>query len=665
MPASTENSKLGRQKRETFADKTFNRVLMEVVGPILIILMIGALVFFLIDIFYRGPHSARLGWVLGLFTIAAVLVSRISIDSGIERAALFGFALASATFVVTVTLVDFEYGNLAFLKPVVVVAFIAVVMWCANRLTWDCTMIDDSRDVSSIGLTELVKRKMLRKEKPKRSPNQSPVDRKPTSPWFALFANSSTRNTPGLWVFYFAIAAFPIFGFGQWFAQPSEGWGYRWIFFLFAVYLGSGLGLLMLTSLLGLERYVNKRGAELPGVVSRTWMVVGTLFALAVMLVMLILPSPSISNGLENALAFLTTNSKEPNKHAVGKDGQKQGDNPNNEKVDNDAKDAEKRDGDEGEAEGKGKDGKRSSSKNGKSKNQNDSKGSQGKGKSQGKDQKSDSKSGDKSSSKSKSEESKGGNRDDSKNDNDAQDKKSGEEKTKDDAQKQGDKGRDQPGKKQEEQPQGQQAKNPPKKQAQQRPNKGDQANPAPAPNPASKLASSVSKSLGSIIKFLVYAIGFVVLLITLWLFREELAKLWNDLFGSKEEKEEAEEYSEKKKRSDKPLPSFESFQEPFANGLASQWTPAQTIQYTFQALEAWGRGYQQPRDQDQTPHEFAKQLNAINKDVATEARRLADLHGQSMFSGDAVDQADASQLKKIWNLMKANSPSHRSALTT
>jgi len=162
MSALTKNKKLGRRKRETFADKTFNRVLMEVVGPILIILMIGALVFFLIDIFYRGPHSARLGWVLGLFTIAAVLVSRISIDSGIERAALFGSALAAATFIVTVTLVDFEYGNFAFLEPVVVIAFIVIVMWCANRLTWDCTMIDDSRDVSSIGLTELVRRKIVR-----------------------------------------------------------------------------------------------------------------------------------------------------------------------------------------------------------------------------------------------------------------------------------------------------------------------------------------------------------------------------------------------------------------------------------------------------------------------------------------------------------------------
>jgi len=145
MSDSSDISKLGRKKRETFLDKTFNRVLMEIACPILIIAMIGALVFFLIEIFYRGPHSARLGWVLGLFTIASVLVSRISIEAGIDRAVMFGLALATATFVVTVTLVDFDYGNLAILEPVVVLAFISTVMWCANRLTWDCTMIDESR----------------------------------------------------------------------------------------------------------------------------------------------------------------------------------------------------------------------------------------------------------------------------------------------------------------------------------------------------------------------------------------------------------------------------------------------------------------------------------------------------------------------------------------
>ena len=669
MSVGSDNSKLGRRKRETFLDKTFNRVLMEIVGPALIICMIGALVFFLIDIFYRGPHSARLGWVLGLFTIASVLVSRISIEAGIDRALMFGSALSLATFIVTLRLVDFEYGNLAFLEPVVILAFIAVVMWCANRLTWDCTMIDESRDVSSIGLTELVKRKISQRKSPGKSGKQPSVKKdldkpaddpaQPTSLGrkilLALFANSSTKNSPGLWVFYFAIDAFPIFGFGQWFAQPSPGWGYRWIFFLFAVYLGSGLGLLMLTSLLGLERYVNKRGAELPGIVSRTWMVVGTLFAMAVMLIMLVLPSPSISNGLENALAFLTTNSeeKEPNKHAVGKDGQKEGENANNEKVDNNAKDAPKRDGDKGEAKGDGKDGKKSAQgkSQGKSKGGDKGKGKSGKGKSQGqkgKKQQSDSK-GDKS--KNKSDQSKSEKNDSSKNQNDAQDKKSKADKPKDPNDK-ADK-KDQQNQDAKQKQRDEQAKNAPQKN---KANNQGKQNRAPARNSASKVASSLGKSLGAIIKYLVYAIGLIALLVTLWLFRGELAKLWSELFGSKEEAEE-EEQAAKKKRVEKPLPGFETFREPFSSGMAATWKPAQTIQYTFQALEAWGRGFQQPREQDVTPHEFAQQLASVNKEVAAEAKQLADLHGQSLFSDGEVVQTDTSQLKRIWKLMTSNSP--------
>ena len=367
---------------------------MQVVGPLLIILMIGALVYFLIEVFYRGPHAARLGWVFGLFTAAAVLVSRISVEEGMERAALFGFALAGATFVVTLQLVDFEYGAFSILKPVVVLFFIAIVMWSANRLTWDCTVIDESRDVSSIGIIELVKRKFIKRKKKKtrsagisefqpENETSKATNAVAEQPEFAhsagnkflflFFANSKTKNTPGLWIFYFALAAFPIFGFGQWFAQADDAWGYRWIFFLFAIYLGAALGLLMMTSLLGLERYLKKRGADMPGSISRTWMTVGTLFALGIMLVMLVLPSPSLSLGFEDALAFFTTENKNTSKHAVGKDGQEKGENPKNEKAGEKADGAKQKPGDKGEGNG----GK---SKNGKSdgKSKGDSKGKKG-----------------------------------------------------------------------------------------------------------------------------------------------------------------------------------------------------------------------------------------------------------------------------------------------
>ena len=55
----------------------------------------------------------RLGFVgcWGCLLLPSVLVSRISILHGIERAAFYGIALAFATFLVGNYLVTFEYGS--------------------------------------------------------------------------------------------------------------------------------------------------------------------------------------------------------------------------------------------------------------------------------------------------------------------------------------------------------------------------------------------------------------------------------------------------------------------------------------------------------------------------------------------------------------------------
>ncbi len=676
MANPIQNETLGRSRRERWSEKTFNRIMMEVVGPILIILMIGSLVFFLIEIFYRGPHAARLGWVLGLFTIAAVLVSRISIEGGAQRALLFGVPLAMATLVVTITLVDFDYGNLAILEPLVVAAFIGIVMWSANRLTWDCTMINESRDVSSIGLTELVRRKLFAKIKSgkdnrdvfrlKEGAGASSKNRLDKSPkiasrlFFLMFADKSNKNTPGLWVFYFSLAAFPIFGFGQWFAQPSEGWGYRWIFLLFAVYLASGLGLLMLTSLLGLERYLNKRGAELPTPVSQTWMLVGTLFAMGVMFLMLLLPSPSLSSGLENALAVFTTKNKSTSKRALGKDGQEQGADAQNKIVNENADGSNKRDAEGGEAKGRGKNGKSKGDQSGGKSSGNGKGSSKGQQSNQqnsksGKSEKNNSnKNQTKSGSKSKSDTAKSDRSDGSDTKTNSPDRQS------DDASEERDRELNQNRKQDQKNRAGQQKRN----QAEQNDRgegQGNRAqqqrnNPPPTETP-SRSMSGGGKFLTTLMRFLVYGVGLIALLIVVWMFRDELAKLWSDLFGTQEDEVDAKQLVEKKNR-EKSLPTFTQFSEPFSNGMASKWPAAQTIQYTFQALEAWGRGFEKPRDDDQTPHEFAKRLREVNPAVASEAHVLADLHGQNLFSGGAMEISEATQLKKLWKLMTEHSPS-------
>ena len=656
-----------RSSRDRLSDKTFNWVLLEVVGPILIMLMVGALVFFLIEVFYRGPHALRLGWVLGLFTAASVLVSRISIAEGLERAAIFGFALAAATLYVTVSLVDFEYGALFFLEPIVVGLLIGVVMWSANRLTWDCTMIDSSRDVSSIGLSEIVRRRIFKRKKVvKTTPNSKSEsqDEDQSSPerrgfqrlLFLFFANAKNQNTPGLWVFYFAIAAFPIFGFGQWFAQVSEDWGYRWIFLLFAIYLASALGLLMLTSLLGLERYLRKRGAAMPGSISRAWVVVGTLFALGVMLVVLILPSPSLSNGLQDTLGFLTTKSKDTSKHAFGNDGQDEGEEPKGEKKDQNAKGGKEKSGEKGAGNGKtGKGGDGKSDKKG-----NDSSGDKKS------DQKSDSK---KSNSSEKKDGKKSESKDGEKRPQDENEKKdqNGEPKRGDEQRPENKAQPDEPKQAQKDKPEQNKRnggkQNQPKKDnnATKKPAKkgGKQNDPQPPQQSQSSSQSAIAKFIGTVIKYVVYIGGILAVLILAWIFRSELAKLWNELFGGKQKEANStgDQTLHDKRTTIRSTMNFAQFSDPFNNGFAEKWPPATTLQYSFEALEAWGRGHDLDRENDQTPHEFSKDVRTIDPDVSTHAHHLADLLGQSMFSGEDVERSSVAALKQLWRSMLANPP--------
>ncbi|MFT5303855.1 MAG: hypothetical protein ACI814_004677 [Mariniblastus sp.] len=671
---------------------------MEIVGPVLVMLMVGSLVFFLIEIFYRGPHGLRLGWVLGLFTAASVLVSRISISEGLERAALFGFALSAATIYVTISLVDFEYGALFVLEPVVVIALVAIVMWSSNRLTWDCTVIDGSRDVSSIGLVELVKRNFSIRKRSQQNlePESSARDNNEnitasqsgrpakTSLLFFFFASSKSQNTPGLWVFYFAFAAFPIFGFGQWFATPDPSWGYRWIFMLFAIYLASGLGLLMLTSLLGLERYLKKRGAVMPGSVSRAWVTIGTLVAMGVMLIILVLPSPSLSNGLDGALAFLTTNSKTTNPNAVGKDGQEEGDNPQGEKQQQENQDAKQKEGDQG----KGGDSK--SDEKGKNPSSDDNAKSQdsntkpNKQESQGQKSKQDSNSkSPKSETNNDGSEKQSNQTQDPDQNSDSQPPKQDDSGDHNSNREQPDKQNQRPGNRPEpgnKEPDPQDA--PPaddqqedqeraeenqadQKQAKQGGNaKPQQQNAHPPASSSSNAASSVAKFFATVMKYIVFGVGGIALLILLWMFRDELAKIWAELFGKPKQEGTGQDQPASITQAAQPKVPFSRFKNPFLDGNSKRWSVAETIHYTFTALQAWGAGHEAPRDQDQTPHEYANCLQRIDKGVASEARKLADLLGESLYSGAELSRESLAELPRVWQLMELNSPDRRPLAT-
>ena len=115
------------------------------ISPVLIMLLVGSLSFFLVQVFYRGEAVGSVRWVVFWFVMAVVLVSRIGIEQGTGHAAVYGLALAGATWIYLVQI------HPAYLLGVIL---LGTVWWCSHKLTWDCTVIDDDEDASGSGLLQ-------------------------------------------------------------------------------------------------------------------------------------------------------------------------------------------------------------------------------------------------------------------------------------------------------------------------------------------------------------------------------------------------------------------------------------------------------------------------------------------------------------------------------
>ena len=606
-----------------FEDKSFNHILLQIVGPVLIMLMVSSLVFFLIEVVYRGPHTARMYWVMGLFTFASVLVARISIEEGRERALLFGLALAIATLITSLQLIEFSF--LAFLSPIVLIGLIVVVMWTSNKLTWDCTVVDSSRDVSSSGMLERLKRSWSNAAE-----EVDPAEATP-SRLRQLFLSGTQSNTPGTWVVYFALVAFPLFGFGQWLVRAQSN---AWVYVLFAVYFGAALGLLLTTSLLGLERYLMKRGVGVPAPIARNWMVIGGVFTLAVILLVSLLPKPAGSSSLQNAFAALTSPIKKTSKLAQGDDGQKDEPGAKKKNIDPDAErsDDQGEDGDEpGQQEGedgKAKGGDKQGDRKDESKDKSESDSQQ-----QDKQQGDDKQSSDKQPQESKQS-----------------DGQKNEQQSKDSQKKESEKNSDsKPTKKQQAKKRAGNNKPEAKKQEQRQEQK-QQQQPQSKQNKSSSLQNLFDK-LSKVLNWLVYLVGAVAAIVLLFLFRKDLAKLWSLLFGKRDKDEEAPEESTPARKPAVPPRPFTQFKNPFA-AAASKKSMVQLVNYSMLALEAWGRDFGCERGEHETPIEYARRLEAIDPKVSRLAIELAKLYNICAFSGKSSIKADVAPLKTLWERM-------------
>jgi hypothetical protein len=162
---------------------------------------------------------------------------------------------------------------------------LAVVWFCAHKLVWDCTLIDDDEDASGQGL--LQSRPPAKNEpKPKIKPKRKPAS-----------------GSPGLWVVYFSLAALPLFGVGQSLLAADAAGSRRMGLIFVVLYMSATLGLLVTTSFLGLRRYLRQRYLRMPAVVALAWLKLGGGVALVILAAALLLPRPG-SNQVWTALRY-------------------------------------------------------------------------------------------------------------------------------------------------------------------------------------------------------------------------------------------------------------------------------------------------------------------------------------------------------------------------
>jgi len=680
--------------------KTLADYLVIAISPALIMTLIGSLVFFLLQVFYRGQWEGRLHYILTLFVFAAVLIGRISIEEGTERATLFAIPLAIATFLGIERFVEIQDVPLAPLSGIINIGLIALIWWCAHKLTWDCTMIDETEPDAGEGVLESagLDKPAAAKEKgtglfcpEPGSSGQPPSDKRAPSPfpapegttsreplpggWWARWVERRRRpHAPGVWVVYFSLAALPLFGIGQLFIPADSLEGRRYAFSLLCVYVVSGLGLLLTTSFLGLRRYLRQRRLPMPMLMANTWIALGCVLIVVVMGVALLLPRPNA----EYAISELPFTFGSPGQHAspyavdgsgVEEDqpwsraGPKddEGSKTHATKPADQNRKTEPRAGKQpGEREspsGKPGEGGKSqpSKKADRGEPQAEKKGKGGQDHSQaGKPDRQK-----KPQSASPDEE----DPDRTKRDGPKQGESSPQAKDSDNDQQPREERRDQQRGSSRSGTQAEKPRDSNSSSAQDGSRFGSE-HVTPPPVHGLEVLQSFGQA-AEIFKWVFY--GAVILLVAycLWRSRAELLAalqnllqgwraLWESLFGQRRKAALAAVEERLSRPSFRP---FITYADPFATGTAGRYSPEELVKYTFEALEAWAQEHGCPRQPEQTPHEFARTIGQQVPGLADDTLRLAELYCQAAYARGRVSTASAAKLAQLWQNLHGETP--------
>lgn len=619
------------------------------IGPLLIMLMVGSLTFFLIDTIYAGNYPERLSHTMFFFVIGAVLIARIGILHGRGRASLYVLGLGAAVFIALQAYVQYPPGLMRAIGPLVSLGLIAMIWWAANKLTWDCTHLDGERDAGGQGL--LAATGLNDHESFERRPFDLDTDsaedlkknkKKPAEGllgWVERWNDYREKrkqkpHTAGTWVIYFGLACLPIFLLGQSLIPTDATDRRRWAFLEMAVFVASGLGLLVTTSLLGLKKYLEDRGAKIPGALTASWLGLGAILIAVFVTIGSLLPRPYS----ETPLVSLPQGSKENRKASQY---------------------AQVRGGEAGK--GEGAQGKKSEAGDGNSNAQGGQPGGQGK-KGEAKQGQ-----GDQQGKAGSSSQSKG-------NDSSPQNEHGDNSRAN---QERGD-----PGKSQQprgEQSQGKQSQG---KQSQGKQSQGDASKGEPSQKDGDNAAETDSKeesrdgndasgesalaktfeSLSGAVKWIVWILmAIAVVTGVLFFFLKFLApftawarnlldwlKSW---LGPRADASMIEEDANKPETA-KRWPPFDSFDNPFHDGSASERSLPDLIRYTYLAFESWSADRDLAPTKGETPTEFARRIKEEFPQAAS-LDRLAILVTRLAYSNRPLPGDASATLKANWQDME------------
>ncbi len=681
-----------RQKTNPGFQSGLRDILLEVIAPALIMLMLGSMFFFLVEILYRDNYQFAVHWVFGWYVFAIVLIGRISIIEGFLRAQFFAAALMLAVFVHT--------G----IGPHWVL--IILTWWAASKLAWDCTFIDESRDVTGQGLVsvaldrwKIFRDKFLQvwrgkisladaiepEQPPDSNPNWAEAPTASVSRWMKeLVWKRKRQNTPGIWTFFFFVAGLFVFGFGQLFIEASQR-ARTFSLRMFALYLFAGLGLMMFISLVGLFRYLKQRGTEMPDSIARAWLVVGTIFAIGLVGVVLFIPWPNTGLSLSSLIPKFETVKRTGENSPLTERGKVEG------------------------PRGNGKPAERGAAGQG-----NTASNQQGKGGIPGGDKVGDLPKGNPGSSS-------GGNQPGGKSPKPAQSNEqpspsnSPTEKSKvgkpaspspgtqpkDNSTKSNEAPPNVPkqvppknsGEPKNSEPQKSDSPNQPNNSSQSNPSQPTETRPAekspdqstaeqnsspsektksgttqPSPNPNPPLSTSwlqnIMSTVKAIISILIWIIALVIGVFLFVRYRNEIIDGLTNFFKSlrlflarlfqgKQPAESAEALAAKAKQQVE-YQRFAAFRNPFEDPQKAKSSPSELVEYTFAAFESLAREAKIPRQTDETPIEFARRVAIHLERLGQGARQLAEMYCQVAYADVQLSANDIQPLRGFWAQMQS-----------